>query len=82
MFDTFSTWLTLGAAVARARGRSRLAGGMLLVVAVGYAGVLHERLAGARLTGYRHPRLGKLSPNQVALHAAAGALGFRWVTKS
>lgn len=79
--DTASVYLTLAGLGCRVGGKARLGGALLLLSAYGYLGLLHERIAQARISGYRHGSYRHLEPGQILLHAALGLYGYELLTR-
>jgi hypothetical protein len=66
--------------LAKRTGHPRCGGMLLLLSALGYVGLLHERIASAKLTGYRHGSYRHLDLGQLLVHAALGLTGYDWLT--
>lgn len=80
-FNTLSVDLSLIGLGCRVAGRRRTAGLLLALVGLGYLGVLHERIAGTRISGYKRGNWEHFNYRQFFWHGVAGAVGVRWLMK-
>lgn len=79
LFATASFYLTVAAAAAKHQGHRKLAGALMLLVGYGYAGVVWERMGGARIR--RDLDVGRLDRTQLLSHSVAAIVGYRWLTR-
>jgi hypothetical protein len=59
----------------------RAGGCLFLLSSIGYLGILHERIALSRLSGYRRGKYEHLELGQLLLHGALFVAGLDWITR-
>lgn len=79
MLDTASFWLVGLGCLAKRTRHSGLGGALLLTAGLGYVGLVHERIAGARISGYRHGHYEQVNAPQIAAHILLVGVGLRWL---
>lgn len=77
MLDTASFWFSAAGLTLAARGHREAGGWLLLLVSLGYVGVMWERSTGARLSSVKHLQRQHFSARQVLAHSTVGYFGWR-----